>query len=36
MSAVLYDVPSPRAKARNRILNTIVIVALLAAVGWVA
>lgn len=35
MSAVLYDVPGPRAKARNRILNAIVIVALLAAVGWV-
>jgi glutamate transport system permease protein len=35
MSAVLYDVPGPRAKARNRILNTVVIVALLAVVGWV-
>ncbi len=35
MSAVLYDVPGPRAKARNRILNTVVIVALLAIVGWV-
>jgi glutamate transport system permease protein len=35
MSAVLYDVPGPRAKARNRILNAIVIVALLAIVGWV-
>jgi glutamate transport system permease protein len=35
MSAVLYDVPGPRAKARNRILNAIVIVALLAVVGWV-
>jgi glutamate transport system permease protein len=30
MSAVLYDVPGPRAKARNRILNAIVIAALLA------
>ncbi|GAB2669065.1 amino acid ABC transporter permease [Kribbella swartbergensis] len=35
MSAVLYDVPGPRAKARNRILNAVVIVALLAVVGWV-
>jgi len=35
MSAVLYDVPGPRAKARNRILNVIVVVALLAVVGWV-
>jgi glutamate transport system permease protein len=35
MSAVLYDIPGPRAKARNRILNVVVIVALLAAVGWV-
>jgi len=35
MSAVLYDVPGPRAKARNRILNAVVVVALLAAVGWV-
>ncbi len=35
MSAVLYDVPGPRAKARNRILNTVVIVALLAIIGWV-
>lgn len=35
MSAVLYDVPGPRARARNRILNAVVIVALLAAVGWV-
>jgi glutamate transport system permease protein len=35
MSAVLYDVPGPRAKARNRILNAVVIVILLAALGWV-
>lgn len=35
MSAVLYDVPGPRAKARNRILNAIVIVGLLAVIGWV-
>ncbi|MEV0286836.1 MULTISPECIES: amino acid ABC transporter permease [unclassified Kribbella] len=35
MSAVLYDVPGPRAKARNRILNAVVIVALLGVVGWV-
>jgi glutamate transport system permease protein len=36
MSAVLYDVPGPRARARNRILNAVVIVALLAVIGWVA
>jgi glutamate transport system permease protein len=35
MSAVLYDVPGPRARARNRILNAVVIVVLLAVVGWV-
>ncbi|MFD7157335.1 amino acid ABC transporter permease [Kribbella sp. NPDC059898] len=35
MSAVLYDVPGPRAKARNRIANVVVIVLVLAAVGWV-
>ncbi|HEY3555989.1 MAG TPA: amino acid ABC transporter permease [Kribbella sp.] len=35
MSAVLYDVPGPRAKARNRIANVVVIILVLAAVGWV-
>ncbi|MEV6288458.1 amino acid ABC transporter permease [Kribbella sp. NPDC051770] len=35
MSAVLYDVPGPRAKARNRIINVVVVLALLAAVAWV-
>ncbi|GAA3132967.1 glutamate transport system permease protein [Kribbella aluminosa] len=35
MSAVLYDVPGPRAKARNRIANVVVILLVLAAVGWV-
>ncbi|HWD78349.1 MAG TPA: amino acid ABC transporter permease [Kribbella sp.] len=35
MSAVLYDVPGPRAKARNRIANVVVSVLVLAAVGWV-
>jgi glutamate transport system permease protein len=35
MSAVLYDVPGPRARARNRILNAVVVLALLAVIGWV-
>jgi glutamate transport system permease protein len=35
MSAVLYDVPGPRAKARNRIANVVVSVLVLAAIGWV-
>jgi glutamate transport system permease protein len=35
MSAVLYDVPGPRARARNRILNVVVVLALLAVIGWV-
>jgi glutamate transport system permease protein len=35
MSAVLYDVPGPRAKLRNRILNVIVVIAVLAVVTWV-
>jgi len=35
MSLVLYDVPGPRAKTRNRILNAVVILALLAVIGWV-
>lgn len=35
MSAVLYDVPGPRAKIRNRILNVIVLVALAGVITWV-
>jgi glutamate transport system permease protein len=35
MSGVLYDIPGPRAKARNRFLNVVVVVAVLAAIGWV-
>jgi glutamate transport system permease protein len=35
MSAVLYDVPGPRTKVRNRIANVVVIVLVLAAVGWI-
>jgi glutamate transport system permease protein len=35
MSAVLYDVPGPRAKARNRILNLVVALAVLGAIAWV-
>lgn len=35
MSSVLYDVPGPKAMARNRILNVVISVLLLAAVGWV-
>jgi glutamate transport system permease protein len=35
MSAVLYDVPGPRARARNRILNLIVVLAIVAVLGWV-
>ncbi|WP_112237174.1 amino acid ABC transporter permease [Kribbella monticola] len=34
MSAVLYDVPGPRARLRNRILNVVVIVAVVAVVIW--
>ncbi|ADB33748.1 polar amino acid ABC transporter, inner membrane subunit [Kribbella flavida DSM 17836] len=34
MSAVLYDVPGPRAKARNRILNVIVLALLAAGILW--
>lgn len=35
MSSVLYDVPGPKAVARNRILNVVISLALLAALGWV-
>ncbi|HEY0616178.1 MAG TPA: amino acid ABC transporter permease [Kribbella sp.] len=35
MSAVLYDVPGPRARARNRLLNAIVILLVLGAIAWV-
>ncbi|HET6293976.1 MAG TPA: amino acid ABC transporter permease [Kribbella sp.] len=35
MSAVLYDVPGPRAKVRNRILNVVVVLAVLGAITWV-
>ena len=35
MSSVLYDVPGPRAVARNRILGAATIIVILAAVGWV-
>lgn len=35
MSAVLYDVPGPRARARNRILNAVVILLLLGAISWI-
>ncbi|GAB3835491.1 amino acid ABC transporter permease [Kribbella italica] len=34
MTSVLYDVPGPRAKARNRILNIIVMLAVLGVVAW--
>lgn len=35
MSAVLYDMPGPRAVARNRVLNAIVTSALVAMFAWV-
>jgi glutamate transport system permease protein len=35
MSAVLYDVPGPRARARNRILNVVVVLVLLGVIAWV-
>ena len=35
MSSVLYDVPGPKAVARNRILGVATIVVILALVGWV-
>jgi len=35
MTSVLYDVPGPKAIARNRILGLVTIVVILAAVGWV-
>src|SRR5215468_4810441 len=35
MSAVLYDVPGPRARARNRILNVVVILLAAGALAWI-
>jgi glutamate transport system permease protein len=35
MSAVLYDVPGPRAKVRNRILNVVVVLLVLAGIAWI-
>ncbi|MGW6282694.1 amino acid ABC transporter permease [Kribbella sp. NPDC055071] len=35
MSAVLYDVPGPRAKVRNRILNVVVLLLVLGAIAWI-
>jgi glutamate transport system permease protein len=35
MSAVLYDVPGPRARARNRVLNVVVALAVVGVVAWV-
>lgn len=35
MSSVLYDVPGPRAVARNRILGVATVIVVLALVGWV-
>jgi len=35
MSSVLYDVPGPRARARNRVLAVATVVVVLAAVGFV-
>ncbi|MEU4608039.1 amino acid ABC transporter permease [Kribbella sp. NPDC023972] len=34
MSAVLYDVPGPRAKRRNRISNLVVVLLLLGGIAW--
>ena len=36
MSSVLYDVPGPRAIARNRILGVVTVVLVVAAVGYLA
>ncbi|MEU4196013.1 amino acid ABC transporter permease [Kribbella sp. NPDC026611] len=35
MSTMLYDVPGPRAKVRNRILNVVVVLLVLGAIAWV-
>src|SRR5438132_370608 len=35
MSAVLYDVPGPRARLRNRILNAVVLLLVLGAIAWI-
>ena len=33
--SVLYDVPGPRAIARNRIIGVVTILVVLAFIGWV-
>ncbi len=35
MSSVLFDVPGPRAVARNRIIGAVTILVVLAVLGWV-
>jgi glutamate transport system permease protein len=35
MTAVLYDVPGPRARTRNRIVNIVVALAVLGALAWI-
>lgn len=35
-ASVLYDVPGPRAVARNRILGVVTVAAVLAVLGWIA
>ena len=35
MSSVLYDVPGPKAVARNRVLGVVTVVLVLAVIGWV-
>jgi len=35
MSSVLYDVPGPRAIARNRIIGAVTVLVILAGLGWV-
>lgn len=35
MTSVLYDVPGPKAIARNRIIGALTIVVVIAAIGWV-
>lgn len=35
MTSVLYDVPGPKAVARNRILGVVTVVLILAIIGWV-
>ncbi|WP_329576522.1 amino acid ABC transporter permease [Streptomyces sp. NBC_01361] len=36
MSTVLYDMPGPRAVARNRVVNMVVVTALVAALAWIS